>query len=96
MWANAAAAALRIGKNEAALKDARIARVLDKKNVKAWYREGQAAEALNAWEDAAAAYFEAYLLQPGGAGGGLDFGMMVKAAVEKGKLEYQAKLELEK
>lgn len=90
VWANAAAAALRLGRHAEALKDARVARTLDPTNVKAWYREGQAAEGLGLWEDAAAAYFEAYLVQPGGIGG-LDFGAMVKAAVEKGRAAAQGK-----
>ncbi|KAK2080624.1 hypothetical protein QBZ16_000478 [Prototheca wickerhamii] len=47
-----------------ALADARAARSLNPRYVKAWYREGLAAEALALWEDAALAYFEAYSLEP--------------------------------
>lgn len=54
----------------------------------AWFREGQAAEGLQLWEDAAAAYFEAHLLQPDGAGG-VDFGKLVRAAADKGRLAVQ-------
>lgn len=88
LWSDAAAAALRVGKFEEALKNARVARTVDSQSVKAWYREGQAAEELQQWEDAAAAYFEAYLLKPDGiqdATPKLDFGEMVKMAVARGK-----------
>lgn len=89
LWANAAVASLRLSKYEDALRDARIARSLDGKNVKAWYREGQAAERLELWEDAAAAYFEAHLVCPEGSGG-LDFGALVKMAAEKGRAQVLA------
>jgi ankyrin repeat protein len=85
LWANAAAAALKVGEREEALRCARCARAVDPRYVKAWYREGTAAEGLYLWEDAAAAYFEAHLLAPEGSGG-LDFGEMVRAAAERGRL----------
>jgi tetratricopeptide (TPR) repeat protein len=91
IWSNAAAAALKLRKFEEALRYARVARTLDPKFVKAWYREGQAAEGLKMWEDAAAAYFEAHLLQPSGGTGELDFAEMVKSAVKEGKKEFAAK-----
>lgn len=87
LWSNAAAAALRVSMNEDALRDARIARALDDTCLKAWYREGQAGEALGLWEDAAAAYFEAHLRRPEGMGG-VDFGELVKRAVEQGRREH--------
>ena len=94
VWSNAAAACLRLRRWEEALKYARIARTIDPKFVKAWYREGQAAEGLKLWEDAATAYFEAHLLQPEGKGE-MDFAEMVKSAVEEGKKEHAAKMQQE-
>jgi hypothetical protein len=47
------------------------------------------------WEDAAAAYFEAHLLQPNGGTGELDFAEMVKSAVKEGKKDFAAKKKLE-
>ncbi|KAH7624322.1 hypothetical protein Ndes2526B_g00509 [Nannochloris sp. 'desiccata'] len=91
VWSNAAAAALRLRKFEEAMRYARVARTLDPKFLKAWYREGQAAEGLKMWEDAAAAYFEAHLLQPNGGTGELDFAEMVKSAVREGKKEFSEK-----
>lgn len=87
LWANAAAAGLRLGRCQEALRDARVARTVDPKFLKAWYREGQAAEGLGAWEDAAAAYFEAHLLQLEPGAGGIDFAELVRGAVAKGKAE---------
>ena len=92
VWGNAAAAALRLELWEDAFRDARVARTVDPKFVKGWYREGQAAEGLQRWEDAATAYFEAYLVQQPQSETGLDFGEMVKAAVEKGKAAHAASL----
>ena len=90
VWANAAAASLKLRRWEWALRDARVSRTIDPKFIKAWYREGQAAEGLKLWEDAAAAYFEAHLLDHEGTTG-LDFAEMVRAAVEEGKKEHAAK-----
>jgi tetratricopeptide (TPR) repeat protein len=97
LWSDASAAALRQGYFEDALRDARVARTVDPKAVKAWLREGKAAEALKMWEDAAAAYFEAYLLQPTGMAGSspeIDFGELVKNAVERGKVAHQQRAEI--
>ncbi|GAB4813781.1 hypothetical protein N2152v2_000827 [Parachlorella kessleri] len=88
-WANRAACFLRLDKAEEALHDAMVARVLDVKYVKAWYREGQAAERLERWEDAALGYYEAYLLQPENE----EFAMMMKRVINKGRRE-QGKPEL--
>ncbi len=95
VWSNAAAAALKLRKFEEAMRFARVARTIDPKFIKAWYREGQAAEGLKMWEDAAAAYFEAHLLQPNGGTGELDFAEMVKSAVKEGKKDFAAKKKLE-
>ena len=95
VWSNAAAASLKLRKFEEALRYARVARTIDPKFIKAWYREGQAAEGLKMWEDAAAAYFEAHLLQPQGGSGELDFAEMVKSAVKEGKKEFAAKKKLD-
>ena len=84
LWANSSAAALKLHRHEEALRDARMARTVDPKFVKAWYREGKAAEALEDWADAAAAYFEAHLLDPRHSSG-IDFGALVKETVEKGR-----------
>lgn len=85
LWSNAAAAALRLERWQEALRDARVARSVDPKFVKAWYREGQAAEGLEAWDEAAAAYFEAYELQGEPGAGDIDFADLVRSAVRKGK-----------
>lgn len=93
LWANAAAAALRMGLYEEAIKHARVARIVDKKNVKAWYREGQAAEKLCLWEDAAAAYYEAFLVnnESDHRITDIDFAQLVKEAVDKGRKEFSSK-----
>ncbi len=90
LWSNAAAAALRLGQFEEAMKHARVARIVDKKNVKAWYREGQAAENLRLWEDAAAAYYEAFLVNNESENKitDIDFAQLVKQTVEKGRQEF--------
>jgi hypothetical protein len=93
LWSNCAAAALKLHRYEEALRDARIARTVDPKLVKAWYREGKAAEALEHWADAAAAYFEAHLLDPVHSGG-VDFGTLVKDSVEKGRRAHNATKEV--
>lgn len=90
LWSNAAAASLRLEQFEDALKHARMARTVDTKNVKAWYREGQAAEGLSLWEDAAAAYYEAFLVNNEVKSvTGVDFAQLVKDSVEKGRKEFQ-------
>lgn len=94
VWANAAAACLRLRRWEEALNYSRVARTVDPKFIKGWYREGQAAEGLKLWEDAAAAYFEAHLLQPDGTGE-MDFAEMVRSAVAEGKKAHAEKLKQE-
>lgn len=93
LWSNAAAAALRLDDFKEAIKHARIARVVDKNNVKAWYREGQAAEKLCLWEDAASAYYEAFLVNNESKNkiSGIDFAQLVKDTVDKGRQEYALK-----
>lgn len=64
VWANRAAARLKLEKWSEALGDSRVARTQDKANVKAWYREGCASKELGMYEDAACAFFEAVSLDP--------------------------------
>jgi ankyrin repeat protein len=93
LWANAAAAALRLGRAADALRDARVARTVDKAYVKAWYREGKAAEALEMWYDAAGAYFEAHMLEsPSGeaakkAKAGVDFAGLTSEMAARARAE---------
>ncbi|KAI8107356.1 hypothetical protein M9435_002387 [Picochlorum sp. BPE23] len=90
LWSNAAAASLRLKHFEDALTHARMARTVDAQNVKAWYREGQAAEGLSLWEDAAAAYYEAFLANNEVKSvTGVDFAQLVKDSVEKGRKQFQ-------
>jgi ankyrin repeat protein len=93
LWANAAAAALRSDAPEDAMRHARMARTVDKANVKAWYREGQAAQRLKQWEDAAAAYYEAFLINNEQTDASkrvadIDFAALVKECVEQGRAEH--------
>lgn len=95
LWSDAAAAALRLCDFQDALKHARVSRTVDGKNIKAWYREGKAAEGLCLWEDAAAAYYEAFLITTEGTAGtsadtmDVDFALLVKEAVEKGREAFK-------
>lgn len=97
LWSNAAAAALRMGDDrlEDAIAHARMARTVDKSNVKAWYREAQAAQRMKLWEDAAAAYYEAFLVNNEAPAGkrvtGIDLAALVKECVEEGRKEHLAK-----
>lgn len=59
VWANRAAARLRLKDPHGALSDAQRARAIDPGYAKAWYREGCAYRDLKRWEDAACAMFEA-------------------------------------
>lgn len=58
VWANRSAAKLKLKDHQGALKDAKTARDIDGKYVKAWYREGCALTELGEYEDAALAFFE--------------------------------------
>jgi hypothetical protein len=58
VWANRAAAKIKLNDNQGALEDAKTAREVDGKYVKAWYREGCALTELGEYEDAALAFFE--------------------------------------
>jgi len=94
LWSDAAAAALRLHHFQDALKHAQVSRTVDSKNVKAWYREGKAAEGLDLWEDAAVAYYEAFILTAEGNGVNtldVDFALLVKEAVEKGRQAFKLK-----
>ncbi|KAL4437321.1 hypothetical protein ABPG75_004460 [Micractinium tetrahymenae] len=86
VWSNRAACFLRMDKWDKALQDAQIARTLDPKYVKAWYREGRAAEGLKRWEDAATAFYQAAQLQPDNE----EFIRLTKEAIVEGRKEYQA------
>lgn len=86
VWSNRAACFLRLEKWDKALQDAQIARTLDPKYVKAWYREGRAAEGLKRWEDAATAFYQAAQLQPENE----EFIRLTKEAIVEGRKEFQA------
>ncbi|KAK9842223.1 hypothetical protein WJX81_001374 [Elliptochloris bilobata] len=86
LWANRSAALLRTGENEAALKDARIARTIDPAFTKAWYREGCAARELGMWNDAAQAFFRGYQTDPTNQ----ELATSFQAAVERGKQAHAA------
>lgn len=90
IWANAAFALIKLGRNEEALRDARLSRTVDPKFLKGWYREGQAAAALEMWEDAAAAYFEAAQVDPDGHLAD-ECERLVVECVKKGRAAVQAK-----
>eukprot|EP00955_Chlamydomonas_euryale_P079611 363322-Chlamydomonas_euryale.AAC.10 len=87
VWANRAAARLRLGLPEDALQDAVVARTLDPAYVKAWYREGSAYAALKRWEDAAVAFFEASNLDQGNE----EVRAAFQSAIAEGRKEHQAK-----
>ena len=97
VWSNRAAAALRGGGSggdrgvaaaERARADARIARALDPTSVKAWFREGSAAEALGDYEGAARAFFEGYRVDPAQ---GRECAEAFQAAVAAGRAAHAAK-----
>ena len=58
VWANRAAAKLKLKDHVGARRDAKIARELDGTYVKAWYREGCALTEMGEYESAALAFFE--------------------------------------
>ena len=58
VWANRAAAKLKLKNHVGARRDAKIARELDGTYVKAWYREGCALTEMGEYESAALAFFE--------------------------------------
>lgn len=55
--------------------------------LQAWFREGEAAKALNLWEDAALAYYEAFQLNPKEDRLAREF----QAAIEEGRKQHKAK-----
>lgn len=81
IWSNRAAAHLKLNNPEAALRDAQMARALDEKSIKAWGREGSAAQALQRWEDAAHAFYVASQLDTSND----DWLHKCKHAVEQGR-----------
>ena len=54
--------------------------------LQAWFREATAAEALQLWEPAAQAYYEAYRLEPKNS----QFANAFQRAIEAGRREHQA------
>ena len=58
VWANRAAAKLKLKDFHGALRDARTAKVIDCDYVKAWFREGSALTELGDYENAALCFFE--------------------------------------
>ena len=58
VWANRAAAKLKLKDFHGALRDARTAKVIDCDYVKAWFREGSALTELGDYENAALTFFE--------------------------------------
>ncbi|KAF5826829.1 hypothetical protein DUNSADRAFT_1935 [Dunaliella salina] len=87
VWANRAAAYLRLGRVHEALEDARRSRAVDPGFAKAWYREGSAYAAMNLWEDAACAYFEGCQLAPGNK----EFEAAFKGAISAGRRDFLAR-----
>jgi len=59
VWANRAAASLKLSRPEDALRDAMASRTLDPGYVKAWFREGKAYQALGRFQEAAEALYMA-------------------------------------
>ena len=53
----------------------------------AWYREGESAKALQQWEDAAQAYYQAFTLDPSNT----DVAHAFQHAIAQGKAEYAAR-----
>ena len=80
-WANRAAARLKLQMYVDAKADAKNARALDPTFVKAWYREGEAALALNEYEDAALAFFEGLQID----GESADLKRMFDTAIARGR-----------
>lgn len=89
VWANRSMAYLKLKEPSLALQDARVARSIDPKYVKAWYREGAAFAELKKWEDAALAFFEASNLDPSNK----DVAKAFQDAISNGRKEHQAKLD---
>lgn len=86
LWGNRAACRLKLEQWQEALEDARIARAIDPRYVKAWYREGKAAEALRRWEDAGTAFYAAAQLQPENE----ELLQLTKHAIQEGRKEFEA------
>lgn len=55
--------------------------------LQAWFREGEAAKALYLWEDAAAAYYNAFTLSPSDT----RLAGELRSAIERGREEHKAK-----
>ena len=89
VWANRSMVYLKLKEPSIALEDARLARSIDPKYVKAWYREGAAFSEMNPpqWEDAALAFFEASNLDPSNK----DIAKSFQDAISNGRKEHQGK-----
>ncbi|DAZ98514.1 TPA: hypothetical protein N0F65_004951 [Lagenidium giganteum] len=92
LYSNRCAAYLGAGEAKKALHDVRVSKKLKPDWAKAWFREGQCLEALNLFEEAAYAMWQAILLAPGDA----MLEKRFKACVERGRTEHQAKQKAEK
>lgn len=87
LWSNSSAAKLSSGDLEGALRDAEICRRLQPEWAKGCYRLAAARLALGMFEDAAVSAFEGTKLDENNA----DLKKILKEAVQKGRLEHQAK-----
>lgn len=91
LYANRAAARLKLESFQGALEDARKARTLKPDYTKAWFREGAAAAALKLWEDAACAFFEGHSLEPANK----EMEKAFKDAIAEGRKEHEARAKAE-
>ena len=87
VWANRSMAYLKLKEPPRALHDARIARCIDPKYMKAWYREGSAYLEMKLWEDAALAFFQASQIDPSN----MDVTRAFQDAIANGKREHLEK-----
>ena len=83
VWANRAAAKLKLKDYEGALEDAKTAREIDPKYIKAYYREGCALTELGEYEDAAMAFFDGLQVEEGNK----DLKRGFDAAIARGRAE---------
>ncbi len=87
LWSNSSAAKLSAGDFDGAVRDAEICRRLQPEWAKGCYRLAAARLALGMFEDAAVAAFEGTKLDENNS----DLKKILKEAVQKGRLEHQAK-----
>ena len=83
VWANRAAAKLKLRDYVGALRDARTAKKIDCEYVKAWFREGTALTELGDYEGAALCFFEG--MQVEGQSENPDLKRGFDAAIKKGR-----------